>query len=66
MRLVSKQSRLLAARNRHLFGSGSKAAYYRRQRLSMPSKPYGPARGLPETQIGTFSQTLYDEAKSKG
>ena len=27
---------------------------------------YGPARGLPESKIGTFSQALYDEAKSKG
>jgi phosphoglycolate phosphatase-like HAD superfamily hydrolase len=27
---------------------------------------YGPAQGLPETRIGTFTQGLYDEAKSKG
>ena len=27
---------------------------------------YGPAQGLPDTKVGTFSQTLYDEAKSKG
>lgn len=27
---------------------------------------YGPARGLPETKIGTFSQALYDEARKKG
>ena len=27
---------------------------------------YGPARGLPETRVGTFTQALYDEAKSKG
>ncbi|MGB8885867.1 MAG: HAD family hydrolase [Candidatus Korobacteraceae bacterium] len=27
---------------------------------------YGPAQGLPETKIGTFTQALYDEAKSKG
>jgi phosphoglycolate phosphatase-like HAD superfamily hydrolase len=27
---------------------------------------YGPAQGLPETKVGTFSQALYDEAKSKG
>ncbi len=26
---------------------------------------YGPAQGLPETKIGTFSQSLYDEAKRK-
>jgi hypothetical protein len=24
---------------------------------------YGPAQGLPDTRIGTFTQTLYDEAK---
>ena len=27
---------------------------------------YGPAQGLPDTKVGTFPQTLYDEAKSKG
>ena len=27
---------------------------------------YGPAQGLPNTQVGTFSQALYDEAKAKG
>ncbi|MGO9062055.1 MAG: HAD family hydrolase [Candidatus Binataceae bacterium] len=27
---------------------------------------YGPAHYLPPTQVGTFSQALYDEAKSKG
>jgi phosphoserine phosphatase len=27
---------------------------------------YGPANGLPDTKIGTFSQTLADEAKQKG
>ena len=27
---------------------------------------YGPAQGLPDTKIGTFPQTLYSEAKSKG
>ncbi|WP_036050402.1 HAD family hydrolase [Bradyrhizobium sp. Tv2a-2] len=26
---------------------------------------YGPARGLPETKVGTFSQSLYEEAKKK-
>jgi len=26
---------------------------------------YGPAQGLPETKVGTFSQSLYDEAKKK-
>ena len=27
---------------------------------------YGPAHGLPDSTIGTFTQALYDEAKSKG
>jgi haloacid dehalogenase-like hydrolase len=27
---------------------------------------YGPANGLPDTKVGTFSQALYDEAKMKG
>ena len=27
---------------------------------------YGPAQGLPPTDVGTFTQALYDEAKTKG
>jgi phosphoglycolate phosphatase-like HAD superfamily hydrolase len=27
---------------------------------------YGPARGLPATKVGTFTQALYDEAKQQG
>jgi hypothetical protein len=27
---------------------------------------YGPARGLPDTKVGTFTQELYDEATKKG
>jgi phosphoglycolate phosphatase-like HAD superfamily hydrolase len=27
---------------------------------------YGPATGLPDTKVGTFTQALYDEAKAKG
>jgi hypothetical protein len=27
---------------------------------------YGPAKGLPDTKVGTFTQALYDEATSKG
>jgi len=26
----------------------------------------GPADGLPDTKVGTFTQALYDEAKAKG
>jgi hypothetical protein len=27
---------------------------------------YGPAQGLPDTKVGTFTQALYDEAKKNG
>jgi hypothetical protein len=27
---------------------------------------YGPAEGLPDTKVGTFSQALYDEAVKDG
>ena len=27
---------------------------------------YGPAAGLPDTKVGTFTQALYDEAKKNG
>ena len=27
---------------------------------------YGPAQGLPDSKVGTFPQTLYDEAKKDG
>ena len=27
---------------------------------------YGPAQGLPDSRVGTFTQALYDEAKKKG
>ena len=27
---------------------------------------YGPATGLPDTKVGTFTQALYDEAKKNG
>ena len=27
---------------------------------------YGPAQGLPDSHVGTFSQSLYDEAKQRG
>jgi hypothetical protein len=27
---------------------------------------YGPAQGLPDTKVGTFTQALYDEAKEDG
>ena len=27
---------------------------------------YGPALGLPDSKVGTFTQALYDEAQKKG
>ena len=27
---------------------------------------YGPAKGLPDTKVGTFPQALYDEASKQG
>ena len=27
---------------------------------------YGPAQGLPDSRVGTFTQELYEEAKAKG
>jgi hypothetical protein len=27
---------------------------------------YGPAEGLPDSKVGTFPQSLYDEAKRQG
>jgi hypothetical protein len=27
---------------------------------------YGPAGGLPDTRVGTFTQALYDEARKRG
>ena len=27
---------------------------------------YGPAQGLPDTKVGTFTQALYDEATEQG
>ena len=27
---------------------------------------YGPAQGLPDIKVGTFTQALYDEAKKNG
>jgi hypothetical protein len=33
---------------------------------AMREYAYGPAEGLPDTRIGTFTQALYDEAKKNG
>ena len=31
-----------------------------------PEYAYGPAQKLPDSKVGTFPQTLYDEAKKDG
>ncbi|MGB6795533.1 MAG: haloacid dehalogenase-like hydrolase, partial [Xanthobacteraceae bacterium] len=33
---------------------------------AMREYAYGPAQGLPDTKVGTFTQPLYDEAKKNG
>jgi phosphoglycolate phosphatase-like HAD superfamily hydrolase len=33
---------------------------------AMREYAYGPAQGLPDSKVGTFTQSLYDEAKQKG
>jgi phosphoglycolate phosphatase-like HAD superfamily hydrolase len=33
---------------------------------AMREYAYGPAQGLPDSKVGTFTQALYDEAKQKG
>jgi len=47
-------------------GSGRRLAMLVLHDDAMREYAYGPAHGLPETKVGTFSQTLYDEAKAKG
>lgn len=33
---------------------------------TVQSAAYGPALGLPDTKVGTFTQALYDEATKQG
>jgi hypothetical protein len=40
--------------------------YLRENGYARREYAYGPAEGLPNTKVGTFTQALYDEAKSKG
>jgi hypothetical protein len=37
-----------------------------RQNDAQREYAYGPAQGLPDTKVGTFTQALYDEAKKDG
>ena len=48
--------------------AGGKAALMMLVLHDDPTREYGysPAEGLPDTKVGTFTQSLYDEAKTKG
>src|SRR5208283_1216668 len=47
-------------------GSGARLAMLVLHDDAMREYAYGPAQGLPDTKVGTFTQKLYDEATSKG
>src|SRR5438034_1326689 len=47
-------------------GSGARLAMLVLHDDAKREYAYGPAQGSPNTQVGTFSQKLYDEAKTKG
>src|SRR5437773_2363718 len=47
-------------------GSGARLAMLVLHDDAKREYAYGPARGLPDTKVGTFTQTLYDEAKKQG
>jgi hypothetical protein len=47
-------------------GSGERLAMLVLHDDAQREYAYGPAQGLPDTKVGTFTQALYDEAKSKG
>jgi len=47
-------------------GSGERLAMLLMHDDAEREYAYGPAQGLPDTKVGTFTQALYDEAKSKG
>jgi phosphoglycolate phosphatase-like HAD superfamily hydrolase len=47
-------------------GSGARLALLVVHDDAMREYAYGPARGLPDTKVGTFSQDLYDEAEKAG
>ncbi|MCE9534281.1 MAG: haloacid dehalogenase-like hydrolase [Planctomycetes bacterium] len=47
-------------------GSGARLGMFVLHDDAKREYAYGPANGLPESKIGTFSQALYDEAKKKG
>jgi phosphoserine phosphatase len=47
-------------------GDGARAALLVMHDDAQREYAYGPAQGLPDTRVGTFTQTLYDEAKKEG
>jgi hypothetical protein len=47
-------------------GSGTRLAVLVMHDDSTREYAYGPAQGLPDTKVGTFPQSLYDEAKKNG
>jgi phosphoglycolate phosphatase-like HAD superfamily hydrolase len=47
-------------------GSGARLAMLVLHDDASREYAYGPAHGLPDTKVGTFTQALYDEAKKQG
>jgi phosphoserine phosphatase len=47
-------------------GDGARAALLVLHDDAQREYAYGPVQGLPDTRVGTFTQTLYDEAKKEG
>ena len=47
-------------------GSGDRLAMLLLHDDATREYEYGPARGLPDTKVGTFTLALYDEAQKKG
>ena len=47
-------------------GSGSRLMMVLLHDDAQREYAYGPAQGLPDTKVGTFTQALYDEAKKDG
>ena len=47
-------------------GSGSRLSMLVLHDDAQREYAYGPAQGLPDTKVGTFTQSLYDQAKKQG
>ena len=50
----------------HQAGDGARLAMLVLHDDAKREYAYGPAQGLPDTKVGTFTQALYDEAKKEG